>query len=232
MQTRGRTAAILISAAILTTAVAACGGSTQPACIVIDASKSTRYAVYDYLGRFDRESAAVAEAGGSLAVVVATGEPMVESDVEVSEDFGELGGADRTSQRAAAVEDFTRGVHRGTRLASTGLANPSSGSGIVAAVSLVAGQGCASIEALSDGLEAADVRMKREDILTPSGRARLLDRLEARGLLPDLSGVELRFPFGGYLPQGTSIPKARLDAVPKFWTDYSDRTGAVLVWQR
>ncbi len=227
-----RIVAAVVTAAGLAVAVTACGGSSSTACVVIDASKSTRFAIYDYGGRFHREASAIADSGGTIAVVTATGEPLVESDVEVSQDFGDLSGVDRTSQRVTAIEEFIRGVDRTTRLASSGQIGPSSGSGIVAAISLIARQGCSSMEVLSDGLEASDIHMKREDILSPSGRAALLDRLDTRNLLPDLAGIELRFPLGGYVPQGTAIPKARLDALPKFWTDYAERTDAELSWRR
>ncbi|HKO39311.1 MAG TPA: hypothetical protein VJU14_13185 [Solirubrobacterales bacterium] len=228
-----RIIAPLVAVLAVAAALMGCGGGSEsPACVVIDASKSTRFAIYDYLPRFRSEAEATAGAGGSIAAVAVTGEPLVEADVKVSEDFGELGNADQVSQLLNAVEEFTSGVERSARLASAGVTRPSEGSGIVAGIALASGQDCASVEVLSDGLEAADVRMKIEDIVSASGRDEILDRLEARDLLPDLEGIELRFPFGGYLPQGTSIPKARLDAVPKFWTDYADRTGAVLVWRR
>ena len=47
-------------------ALAGCGDSGSPACVVIDASKSTRFAIYDYLPRFRGEAEATAEAGGSI----------------------------------------------------------------------------------------------------------------------------------------------------------------------
>jgi hypothetical protein len=230
-----RFVAILVGVAMTMAVVAGCGGSSsQPdaACIVIDASKSTRFAIYDYKQQFHREAIAIGEGGGRIAVVTITGDPLVESDVEVSEDFSGLTSLDQTSQLVNAVGDFTAGVDRSMLLASSGGSEPAAGSGIVAGIVLIAKQGCASIEVLSDGLEASDVHMKTEDILTAAGRAKILDRLEARDLLPSLEGVELRFPFGGYLPQGTAIEKARLESVPKFWADFADRTGAELTWRQ
>jgi hypothetical protein len=230
MGTKAKIAASLITATALVTVAVACGSSDPRACFVIDASQSTRYALFDYEERFAQSLEETAEAGDSVAVVVATGDPLVESNVE-REDFSGLTNADQGSDRSGAIEDLASRVERTIQVA-TGTLNPTPGSGIVAAIALVAGQGCASVEVLSDGLEASDVRMKRDDIITAGGRDRLLDRLAERGLLPDLDGVELRFPFGGYLPQGTAIPQARLDALPTFWSDYAERTGATFSWRQ
>lgn len=232
MKTYSRIAVLCIVVGALALTVAACGsGSAHPACIVMDASHSTRYALFDYTRRFRAMLEKTADAGGSLAVVVMTGNPIVESDIEQSADFGALTAVDQTSERAAAVDDFASGVDRSVRLASAGVRDPSPGSGIVAAIALIARQGCASVEVLSDGLEAADVHMKLEDIVSAKGRGQILDRLSSRELIPDLAGAELRFPLGGYLPQGTAISKARLDAVPKFWKAYADRANASLGWR-
>lgn len=232
MNLKTRVFAALVSVAILGFAIAGCGGATHPACVAIDASESTRYALFDYTKRFQQLLGETAESGGSLAVVITTGDPLVESDIEKSIDFGGLTELDQTSERNAAVDEFARQVNRNVRLAVSGVTNPSPGSGIIAAIALLAGQGCASIEMLSDGLEAADVHMKQDDIVTSSGRNQLLDRLDAQGRLPDLESIDLHFPLGGYLPQGTDISKERLDAVPRFWEAYAQRANASLSWRQ
>jgi len=230
MRAKTKIAAALFTATALVMVAAACGSSKPRACVVIDASRSTRYALLYYEERFVQSIEEAAEAGDSVAVVVATGDPLVESAIE-REDFSGLTNVDQGSDRSAAVEDLESRVERAIQLAA-GTLNPTPGSGIVAAIALVVGQGCASVEVLSDGLEASDVHMKRDDIVSARGRDRLLDHLAERGLLPNLEGVALRFPFGGYLPQGTAIPKARLDALPTFWGDYAERTEATLSWRR
>lgn len=228
--TKAKIAVSLIAAAALVAVAVACGSSGPRACVVIDTSRSTRYALIDYEEQFVQSLESMAQAGGSVAVVVATGDPLVESNIE-RDDFSGLDSADQGGDRAAAVEDLASRVERTVQIAA-GNPNPTPGSGIVAAIALIAGQQCASLEVLSDGLEASDVHMKEEDIVSARGRDRLFDRLAERGLLPDLDGIELRFPLGGYLPQGTAIPQVRLDALPTFWAEYAERTGATLSWRR
>lgn len=229
--TKLRIAASLVAAASLVTGVLGCGASNRSACVVIDASRSTRYALSDYLEQFEKTLEDSADAGGSMAVVVATGDPLVESSVEQVE-FDGLTGTEQTSNRTNAAGNFASRIERAARLAAAGVQNPTPGSGILASIALVADRRCTSITAFSDGLETTEIRMKRDDILTARDRERLLDGLANRGLLPDLNGVELRFPLGGFLPQGTAISRARLDAVPMFWRAYAGRTGASLTWRQ
>ena len=211
--------------------VAACGSSDASDCVVVDASHSTRFALPTYLERFESSVHEAAEDGGSIAALVATGEPLVESTVE-REDFSGLTDREDTGPRSEKEGEFLGRLEDMARAASAGAADPAPGSGIVAAISLVAEQRCGSILVLSDGLEAADVRMKVDDILSEDGRQQLLDRVDGRGRLPDLDGIELSFPLGGYLPQGGGqISKQRLAAVPLFWRAYAARTGASLSWR-
>jgi hypothetical protein len=227
---RLRIPALVFLAGVLAALAIGCGGSSKSACVVVDASHSTRFALPTYLEQLEEAVQDRAGAGEAVAAVVATGEPLVEANVETA-DFAGLDGNEKSGERNERIDEFLGGVEDGARAASARSAALAPGSGILAAISLVAKQGCGSVLALSDGLEAADVRMKVDDILGEDGRQELLDRLQQRGRLPDLSGVEVSFPFGGYLPQGTEISKARLAAVPQFWEAYAERAGASLSWR-
>jgi hypothetical protein len=220
----------LFVACVLATLVTACGSSGSPACVVVDASHSTRYALPTYLERLEEAVLESADAGGSVAGLVATGEPLVESKVETV-DFSGLTSNEDTGPRNAKAQEFLDNVNDAARAASTGAEARAPGSGIVAAISLVAGQDCASILVLSDGLESADARMKVDDILSDDGRQELLDQIEQRGRLPDLERIALDFPLGGYIPQGTGISKQRLAAVELFWQAYAARTSSSLSWR-
>ncbi|HZO06716.1 MAG TPA: hypothetical protein VFB52_10030, partial [Solirubrobacterales bacterium] len=176
--------AVSLAAAI----VSGCGDSTSTACVVVDASHSTRYALPDYLERLESSVLDAANAGESVAALVATGQPLVESKVE-TEDFSGLTSSEDIGERNALAQEFLADVDGSARDASLGTAKPAPGSGIVAAISLVSTRGCDSMLVLSDGLEAADVRMKVDDILSVDGRTALLDKVEQRGRLPRLEGM-------------------------------------------
>jgi hypothetical protein len=62
--------------------------------------------------------------------------------------------------------------------------------------------------------------------LTEGEIATLLDGLEENGLVPDLEGVEINFPYLLYHPGGLKQEKVR--RIIAFWEDWAERTGATI----
>jgi hypothetical protein len=209
-----------------------CGGGSKTACMMLDASASTDFARVEYLRQFRSDLERAASGGGDVAVVVANGNALIESDV-MHHSFDGLQGTERAAQRSADVASFTDEVRTAVDQASAGATNPTRGSGVIAGIALFGHQGCGSITALSDGIEnSGDMNVATNDILSPTGRKALLDRLAAQERVPDLHGVTLSFPFGGYAPQGSKLSADRMNALPAFWEAYAARTGANLRWER
>lgn len=222
---------VLGAAAIGAAGCAGVGDDPQTACVVFDASKSTRFIVPRYQEHLEAEANEVAESGGTIATVVVTGDPSVEA-VPVSEDFSGLTGDEKEGERERKVRQFTADVESEVTSSALGVDNPSGGSGIVAGVALLAEHtNCDSVLALSDGLETDAFASKTAGVGDPANRARILRRLEGERLVPELDGKTLLFPFGGTLPQGTAIPPETLAGVRSFWDEYAEATGMALAWR-
>jgi hypothetical protein len=224
-----RAMATAAAVALVVLSLAACGAKPTR-CEVIDVSFSTTFVRTDYMERFAADLTATADAGGRVVAVVVSGNPLVESNPK-SQSFAGFEGTERSGERSGMVAAFTEIVQADIEQAGSGVRNPTKGSGILAGIALMGSGNCDSITVLSDGLERSDIVVDKDDILTEPGRARLIDQLDARGRVPNLQGAELRFPFGGYVPQGSTLTRERVGALPKFWKAYADRAHASFSWR-
>jgi hypothetical protein len=224
--------ATLATTTAVALAVAGCGGSTSDrVCVADDASGSTTYSQPAYTERLGQVVEKAARRGGSVVAVVATGQPLQESDV-LAKSFDGLDGTERAGERAAAVADLLDDVDQEVRASRAGDGPPTDGSGIVAALRLLEGRGCGRVELYSDGLETSAFDVYHDDIVTAAGRERIVAELRRRGVLAHFHGAELDMPFGGYTPQSTKLPQARLDALPALWQLLAERSDAKLHWRR
>jgi hypothetical protein len=64
--------------------------------------------------------------------------------------------------------------------------------------------------------------------LSPAAREQMLDRLERKGLIPDLEGVRVVFPFLLYHPGGLGIAQEQEVAIRSFWQEWASRVKATL----
>ena len=78
---------------------------------------------------------------------------------------------------------------------------------------------------LSDMFEVSP-SVRPLDVLTPSGRRRELDRLEAEGRIPELRGVEVYVAGAGVTDDRHTPEQVR--AMRAFWLEFFDRAGASL----
>jgi hypothetical protein len=223
---------IALAATLTAIALAACGsgGSLRRLCVVDDASESTQYVEPNYENWLSTNVTAVANDGGTVDVVVVTGRPLSQSQ-PMTQNFSSDTGQENSATREADVSSFLDEVQSAVSAAQTGSSDPTMGSGIIEGLNLYAGKGCTSLAALTDGYENEAVNIYKQNILTPSGRAELIGRLEREHLTPDFRGVELALPFGGYEPQGSSLSQARVAALPAFWDSYASHSQAHLEWR-
>jgi hypothetical protein len=86
---------------------------------------------------------------------------------------------------------------------------------------------------LSDSIQVSsltgDFTRKRTD-LTDAGIQRLLGKIDEAHLLPNLTGITLRIPFGLYSVTPLHMNARRQAAVQRFWSAYAARTHATLAW--
>jgi hypothetical protein len=225
--TRPSFAALAATLAVVIS-LSGCGDGRSITCAVVDISGSTALARGEYFPRLRTDIEAVAAKGGTALVVAANGNPLVESRID-EQSFDGLQGTERANERDAKVGAFMETVQLDAQAAVT---SPTPGSGIVGALNLFDGKGCGLIIVYSDGIERADISPDTEDILTASGRARIVDRLASEGRVPDLRGARISFPFGGYVPQGTKLSQERVAALHPLWQAYARRANAKLVGWR
>lgn len=80
---------------------------------------------------------------------------------------------------------------------------------------------------VSDGIQASDLTGDFHDVdLSDTGIGRLLDRIEAAELLPDLSGVTVHMPVLLIHPGGIGLDTAKQAQVRAFWVAWARRTNA------
>jgi hypothetical protein len=221
-------AAVSIAVAVFS----GCGTSgRQTACVLFDSSRSTRFIQVHYEQLLERKAEEVADAGGTMIALVATGDPNVEA-IPVRTDFSDDAGVEKQPQRMAALRGFLAEIESKVHNSDLGRENPSFGSGIVGGIALLGEQReCDSVTALSDGLETGAFHSAHTDIASAADRRRLIQRLRRQELIPRLDGVELSFPDGGVLPQGINLPAATLRGLLEFWALYAREAGASFSWR-
>lgn len=217
--------AAIASALAIAVVIAGCGAGKSH-CMAIDVSGSTKYASPEYQALFQESVDEIASTGGAIRAAVVAGNPLVQSSVQ-EQSFKGLTGSENTADRAAAVDEFTDGVE--DRIPGVSSIKPRSkhGSGVLAAISLLAeGGSCETMTVLSDGLESADAIFPR-DLRTAGGSAAVIASLKRRELIPELAGADLRFPYGGYVPQSRHLTSDDVLLLKQFWTEYAAASGSV-----
>jgi hypothetical protein len=233
---RSRRLVLVGAAAVLVTAatvgiVALAGGSDEhkaSACVIVDVSESTDHARASYGDQFSRFATSIGlEGSGEICVIFAAADPLAESLVEplfVGPALSKKGGLEE-------VSDVERKVANADAELEERMADPTireRGSGLLeaateAAKSLHPGD---RLLFLSDGLQwTPHLHLQQLDLI-PGEIATLLDELEAEGLVPDLGGVEIEFPYLLFHPGGLDDEEAR--QIISFWEEWAARAGATI----
>ncbi len=197
-------------------------------CVIVDVSESTDLARGYYGGEFSRFATSIGLHGsGDICVIFAAADPLAESLPEPL--F--VGPAQSKKGGLEEVSDVERKVAVAHEELEERMADPAireRGSGLLEA----AADAAAFLESgdrllfLSDGLQwTPDLHLQQLD-LSPGKIATLLDELEAKGLVPDLTGVEVSFPYLLFHPGGLKDEKVR--QIIKFWEDWAARAGATI----
>jgi hypothetical protein len=80
---------------------------------------------------------------------------------------------------------------------------------------------------VSDGIQASELTGDFHDIdLSDEGVEKLLDKLDAKHLIPDLTGVAVSMPVLLIHPGGIGLDEPRQERVRAFWAAWAKRTGA------
>lgn len=229
-------AAVLILVAVGVVAAlvfAASGSDRKPSgCVIADVSESTEEARPRYTATFGRFSTDIGNEGsGKVCLVVAAANPLTEGtpiSAYVGPDPEHVG-------KPLAKGDVERRVQLATSQLSQLLAEPAvdqKGSALVEAATVAADvlEPGDRLLFLSDGLQwSPTVGHLQEMELTPAVIANLMDKLEGLGLLPDLEGVRIEFPFLLLHPGGLPGGEEETVRIKEFWEVWADETGAELV---
>ena len=218
--------------------LAACGDSPKPkerGCVVVDVSPLPLHELtHAYVPGFERFISRVAQ-HGSGDVCFAFAARGLSGGAAAWGHFGCDNPADtlrcppqvRASVNAAAAQLSS---------VAAGAGDLHGASQLVEAVALVAPATRPGDEILllSDAVQNSGLTgdfTRHATRLDAAGIVNILDRLAARGMLPDLRGRRLRIPYALYRSDGPmNMGAARKLAVLAFWTAYAHRTGAELVF--
>lgn len=203
--------------------------------VILDVSASTINAREDYYEHFKATTREFALQKGEMQVIVAAGDPLVESNPKLY-DFSpapELIGRPsfETSDLCRQADDASDEVYYDL-LENSPVENRERTALLRAFVlaDRVAGSpaGEFDIVVYSDGLENTDLYI--EDLENDGTIAEAIDRLEDEDLIPTkLSGVPIRWVLPGYDPDGSEgAPDPR--TMERFWKAWAKRAGAELTW--
>ncbi|HEV7771534.1 MAG TPA: hypothetical protein VGO66_12865 [Solirubrobacterales bacterium] len=202
------------------------GGHAANGCVIVDVSESTEVARQEYGEEFSDFATSIGlDGSGDMCVIFAAADPLAESLAEplfVGPAESKKGGIEERSDVEAKVavarEDLESSL-AGSSLRDNGSALIEAG--VEAAQFLQPGD---RLLYLSDGLQwTPELHLSKLD-LTPTAIARLLAEMEAEGLIPDLEGVEISFPFMLYHPGG--IDDAKVRRITDFWEEWAERARA------
>jgi hypothetical protein len=221
----------LLAAAAIAGAVAIASGSSEHkanGCVIGDVSESTDLARQRYGKEFARWATSIGlDGSGEICVIFAAADPLAESLAEplfVGPAAGAKGGL-------GEVPDVERKVEVARENLEERLTDPSireKGSALIEAATDAAKflQPGDRLLFLSDGLQwTPELHLAQLD-LTPGEIATLLDSLEAKGLVPDLKGVEIAFPYLLFHPGGLDEEKVR--GIIDFWEAWAARAEAAI----
>lgn len=201
-------------------------------CVIADVSESTEEARPRYVGAFrDFATEIGTEGSGKLCLVVAAAHPLTEGTpvpAYVGPDPGDAGKAGARGQ----VEEHTQVV---TAQFSHLLSHPSvdeKGSALVEAATEAANvlEPGDRLLFLSDGLQWSRLVGHLQDMeLDPVTIGALMEKLRRLGLLPDLKGVRVEFPFLLLHPGGLPGDESEVLGIQEFWKTWAHETGAEIV---
>lgn len=203
-------------------------GEAPTACVYLDVAGSTSVAQADYAEAVGQLVADAAKAGGAVRVAVGAGDPRTRSTV-ITQSFEGLDSLEESSRRAAAEAEVLDRVEEESDFASTGEGERPA-SAVAAGISSVADGTCATVTALTDGLETSAIDVYDDPITSTADRAAAIATLREQGVVPDLAGAALDMPFGGYVPQGSRLSDTRKAALEGLWHSYATAAGGRLSW--
>jgi hypothetical protein len=232
-------AKLLLAVCALGVLLTGCGGGGRSgnglsACVIADVSGSTGEARSAYTSDFNLLAKRVGTVGsGNICVVLTAGDPQAEApvaDVYV--------GPTATRSRIAAPESTSPknkillAVAKASKQFEAVLAEPVVGdpgsalieAAVVAAHHLRPGD---ELLYLSDGIQNSPTTGNFLSVdLSTEARERLLARLKQEGLIPDLEGVRVSFPFLLYHPHGLRIPQEQEVDIRSFWEEWAGQAKA------
>lgn len=229
-----RVAALLATSAVLAVAVAACGGTsapTQRGCVIVDVSPLPLHELTRaYVPGFERFVTRIAT-NGTGDVCFAFAARGLSGGAAAWGHFGCSDPADKLRCTPQIRQSVSAAAAQLSNVAS-GARNLHGASQLVEAIALVAPATRPGDEilVLSDAVQNSGLTgdfTRHSTALDAAGIDRILGRLASRGLLPDLRGRRLRFPYALLRSDGPMhMGAARKMAVQAFWKAYAERTGA------
>lgn len=198
---------------------------TGKTCVVADVSDSTKNVRGDYVTSFNRYADdAARNASGALCVVLAAGKPQADSPGT----WVNLAPANRYASNA--TQALKQNVDRVTAQFASILEDPGPARGSALIEGAYVGgsnlQEGDTLLILTDGIENSNAFGDMHELdLTPAGVERLLDRVEAAGMMPDLRGQKLVMPMLLVHRDGIGMTAEKLAQVRQFWRAYAERAG-------
>jgi len=224
----------LVLAAAVAAMVFAAGGSDSKAsgCVIADVSESTSEARSRYAAAFGEFASGIGNEGsGELCLVVAAAKPLTEG-TPIS---AYVGPDPEHVDKPQAKGDVEQRVQTATSQLSQLLAEPSvdqKGSALVEAATVTADvlEPGDRLLILSDGFQWSPTAGHLQEMdLDPVAIEDLIRKLDGIGLVPDLEGVEIEFPFMLLHPGGLPNGEETALGIKSFWKAWVEETGAEMV---
>ena len=227
MRARSLIAATL---AVAATAATGCGDDPVPtACVGLDATNPAIDSGYldELRARLDE----AARDERDIRVLLFRGDPLSEGRV-IQASFHGLASPELQVKRRQAVNRVSAGVEDQLEDIRVGIAANADGSAVVDAIKLLttSRQVCSTLDLYSDGLERVRFSVYDDPIGSPADRDRIATRLRREGALPNLKGLVVRMPYGGYVMGSSRLERARKAALEPLWTAVVERSGGKLEW--
>lgn len=229
----GAAATVLV---IATTAIVVlASGSTAhrtTGCVIADVSESTLEARPHYITSFRNFATEIGtEGSGDVCLIVAAAHPITEGTPIRAYVGPKPGDAGKPSAQGDIEEEVSLATSQFTAL----LEEPSvdeEGSALVEAATEAARvvEPGDRILFLSDGLEWSPmVGHLQAKELNSTSIAELMQEMGSKGLLPDLEGVRVEFPYLLFHPGGLPGNEEAVFGLEEFWKAWARETGAELV---
>lgn len=220
---------LTIAAATGALAFAGCGDGSPTACFGLDATNPAIET--DYLDAFGTALDDAARRELKVRVLLFRGDPLTESTI-LSESFAGLGASELATQRRHRVNRVRGELDDLLADVQAGVAGAAEGSAIVDAMNvLVTTRGeCDTLDVYTDGLERVRFSVYDDAITTGGDREKIVATLRAESALPDMGGVTVRFPYGGFVIGSSSLPLKRKEALDPLWTTVVAGFGGHAEW--